>query len=41
MPSITIYVSKDLYGQIQKAEDGESKTIQKALEAWFKKTGIE
>lgn len=37
MPSITIYVDKDLYKKIQEAGDSESRVVQQALEAWFEK----
>lgn len=37
MPSVTLYIKKELYRKVQAAGDNESATVQQALEAWFEK----
>lgn len=37
MPSVTIYINKELYKKLQRVGDNESKIIQQVLEAWFEK----
>ena len=38
MPAISIYLSKEIYKRLMNAPDGESKTIQKALNAYLPPT---
>lgn len=37
MPSVTLYIKKELYRKLQAAGDNESATVQQALEEYFKK----
>ncbi len=40
MPTITVYINKDLYQKLQKVGGSESKTIQDALQQLFEKFWI-